>query len=80
MSFVTFMNGAAGRTLRIVAGLALIGVGLTAVGGAAAVVLAVVGLVALAAGALGICLAGPLLGSDLHGRTGQAAIKDGRTS
>lgn len=67
MSFITFMSSSAGRALRIVAGLALIALGLAVVGGTAGIVMAVVGLVPLAAGAAGVCLFGPLLGSDLHG-------------
>ncbi|MFN8132392.1 MAG: DUF2892 domain-containing protein [Solirubrobacteraceae bacterium] len=67
MSFITFMSSPAGRALRIVAGLALIAVGLAVVGGTAGIVMAIVGLVPLAAGAANVCLFGPLLGSDLHG-------------
>ena len=36
-------------------------------GGTAGIVMAIVGLVPLAAGAANVCLFGPLLGSDLHG-------------
>jgi Protein of unknown function (DUF2892) len=67
MSFITFMSSTAGRALRIVAGLALIAVGLAVVGGTAGIVMAVVGLVPLGAGATNVCLFGPLFGSDLHG-------------
>lgn len=67
MSFVGFMRGNAGRGLRIVAGVALIAVGLLAVQGAAGVILAVVGLVPLAAGVFNFCLLGPLMGMDLKG-------------
>ena len=67
MPFVTFMSSTAGRALRIVAGLALIVIGLAVVGGTGGVILAVVGLVPLLAGAADVCLFGPLLGSDLHG-------------
>lgn len=61
MSLVTWMNGAAGRLARVVAGLVLIGIGLAA-GGMLGVVLAVVGLVPLLAGAFGVCLLAPLMG------------------
>jgi len=67
MTFVTFMNSGAGRAARIIAGLVLIGVGLAVVGGTGGIVLAVVGLVPLGAGLANVCLAGPLLGVDLHG-------------
>ena len=67
MAFTTFMSGTAGRALRILAGLALIVVGLAVVGGTGGIVLALVGLVPLGAGVADVCLFGPLLGSDLHG-------------
>lgn len=67
MPFVTFMSSPAGRAARVVAGLALIVIGLAVVGGTGGVILAVVGLVPLAAGMANVCLFGPLLGSDLHG-------------
>ena len=67
MSFVTFMGSTAGRAVRVVAGLALIGAGI-AVGGTAGVVIAVVGVVPLAAGTFNLCLFAPLFGCDLRGR------------
>ena len=67
MAFTSFMSSTSGRALRIIAGLALIVVGLAVVGGTGGVVLAVVGLVPLGAGAANVCLFGPLLGTDLHG-------------
>jgi hypothetical protein len=67
-AFVHFMQGAAGRLLRIVAGLALIGVGWFVVQGTGGIVLAVVGLVPLVAGLVGICLVGPLFGYTLSGQ------------
>ncbi len=59
MKFVEFMSSTTGRALRIVAGVALIAVGL-AMGGGAGVVVAVVGLVPLAAGVFNVCLLAPL--------------------
>lgn len=67
MSFVTMMSSPGGRLARIIAGLALIVVGLAVVGGTGGLILAVVGLVPLGAGLGNVCLFGPLLGSDLHG-------------
>ncbi len=67
MSFVSFMRSAAGRAVRIIAGIALIAVGISA-GGAGGVIIAVVGVVPLAAGVFNFCLAGPLFGVDLMGR------------
>lgn len=60
MGLVRWMNGWMGRAVRIVAGVALIGVG-AVVGGVGGLVLAVVGLVPLAAGVLGVCLLAPLM-------------------
>lgn len=67
MAFTSFMSSTAGRTARIIAGLALVVIGLAVVGGTGGIVLAVVGLVPLGAGVANVCLFGPLLGSDLHG-------------
>ncbi len=60
MSLVKWMNSTAGRVARVLAGLVLIGIGL-AVGGTGGIVLAVVGLVPLLAGAFGVCLFAPLM-------------------
>jgi hypothetical protein len=68
MKFVGFMRGTAGRLLRIVAGLALIIVGLLVVKGTAGIVMAVVGIVPLAAGIFNFCLFGPLFGVSFFGR------------
>jgi len=70
MSFVSFMRSAAGRGLRTVAGIALIAVGLAigGTGGTGGVIIAVVGVVPLAAGVFNFCLAGPLFEVDLMGR------------
>ena len=69
MAFASFMSSTAGRALRIIAGLALILIGLVVIGGTGGIVLAVVGLVPLGAGVANVCLFGPLLGADLHGTT-----------
>ncbi len=60
MKVVWLMNSTAGRSGRVLAGLALIAAG-AATGGAGGLVLALVGLVPLGAGATGACLAAPLL-------------------
>jgi hypothetical protein len=60
MKLVVWMNGRAGRLLRIVVGLLLVAAGV-AVGGGGGVALGVVGLVVFAVGALGVCLLAPLL-------------------
>ena len=66
MGFVRFMSTTAGRVVRVVAGLALIIGGLLA-GGAAGWVIAVVGVVPLAAGATNVCLFAPLFHARFHG-------------
>ncbi len=71
MGFVNFMRSNAGRLLRAVAGIALILIGLLAVGGTGGVILAIVGLVPLAAGIFNFCLFGPLFGVDLWGRSAE---------
>ena len=57
--FVRFMQTPAGRVIRVVAGGALIGAGLISVGGVPGVVMAVVGVVPLAAGLFDICVFAP---------------------
>jgi hypothetical protein len=68
VTLVNFMISPVGRASRIAGGAVLVVVGLTAVGGAAGIVIAAIGLVAIAAGALNLCLIGPLFGADIWGR------------
>jgi hypothetical protein len=67
MKVVRLMNSASGRGARIVAGLALIAAGV-AIGGIGGLVVALVGVVPLAAGAAGACLAAPLLHAPVRAR------------
>lgn len=67
MNFVCFMRSLSGRLLRIVAGTALIAVGLFVVKDVGGLVLAAVGLVPLSAGIFNPCLFGPLMGLDFMG-------------
>jgi hypothetical protein len=71
MGFARFMASGAGRTLRIVAGLALIVVGAWLAFAASSVVLgailAVVGLVPFFAGVFDFCVFAPLFGAPLSG-------------
>ena len=65
------MSSRRGRIGRMVGGIALIAIGLFALGGAAGIVLAAVGLVPLLAGAFDVCIfsalfGGPLRGSDVR--------------
>ncbi len=67
-SFVHFMQSAAGRLLRIVAGIALIALGLVVIQGTGGTIVAVVGVVPLVAGLAGVCLIGALFGYTLTGQ------------
>jgi hypothetical protein len=66
--FVSFMASSNGRILRIVAGIALILVGLLVVGGLGGIIVAVVGLVPLLAGVFDFCIFAPLFGNPLNGQ------------
>ena len=75
MGFIDFMASNAGRVVRIVAGAALIGIGLLVVKGTGGIVLAIVGLAPLAAGIFDFCIFAPLaglpfLGPAIRARTG----------
>jgi len=65
MAFVSFMKSGAGRATRIVAGAAMIAVGV-AIGGTGGIILAVVGVVPLLAGVFNVCLFAPLFGGQLR--------------
>jgi hypothetical protein len=71
MGFASFMASAAGRWLRIVAGLALIGGGIfiaVAAGNAVlGIVLAAVGLIPLLAALADVCIFAPLFGAPFSG-------------
>ncbi|MEO8391449.1 MAG: DUF2892 domain-containing protein [Chloroflexota bacterium] len=72
--FVKFMASSNGRIARIVAGIALIALGLAAIGGTAGIVVAVIGAVPLLAGIFDFCVFAPLFGAPLSGpkiRAGQ---------
>jgi hypothetical protein len=68
MAFGKFMASGYGRVARIVAGLVLIGFGLY-LQNAWGIVVAVVGLVPLAAGVFNVCLFAPIFGAPLNGRS-----------
>jgi hypothetical protein len=65
--FVAFLASTAGRAVRIVAGIALIAIGLLVVGGTAGIIVAVVGAVPLLAGLFDFCVFAPLFGAPLSG-------------
>lgn len=62
MEFARFMASTLGRALRIIAGIALIAIGLWVLGGTWGIILAVVGLVPLIAGLFDFCVFAPLFG------------------
>jgi hypothetical protein len=62
MGFARFMSSLAGRLLRIVAGIVLVVVGQAAIHGTGGIILAIVGLVVLAAGLFNFCIFAPLFG------------------
>jgi hypothetical protein len=62
MGFARFMSSLAGRLLRIVAGIVLVVVGQAAMHGTGGIILAIVGLVVLAAGLFNFCIFAPLFG------------------
>jgi hypothetical protein len=65
--FTRFMASTAGRITRVVAGLALIAVGLLLIGGTAGIIVAVVGAVPFLAGLFDFCVFAPLFGGPLSG-------------
>lgn len=65
MKFAQFMSSGTGRLLRVVAGIALIVIGLIVGGGWVA--LSFIGLVPLLAGLANVCLLAPLFGQPLKG-------------
>jgi hypothetical protein len=78
MAFASFMSSAAGRILRVLAGLALIGVGVFLIVSASnqtlGIILAVVGLVPLFAGLADVCILAPLFGAPFSGAKVRAHI------
>ncbi|MEP7284841.1 MAG: DUF2892 domain-containing protein [Chloroflexota bacterium] len=71
--FVAFMSSSVGRIVRIIAGIALIAVGLLSVQGTTGIVIAVVGLLSLVAGLFDFCVFAPLFGAPLSGAKVRAA-------
>lgn len=68
MSFVKFMAGPIGRWARVIAGVAIAGVGIYLAAGAWTYVLVAVGAVIFLAGAINVCLLAPLFGGPFSGR------------
>lgn len=77
MGFAKFMSSGTGRVLRIVAGLALILVGLLVLKGTAGIILAIIGAIPLIAGLFDICVIGALfLGTPLRGDEVRADLQE----
>ena len=66
--FVKFMSSTTGRITRIVAGIALIALGLLVVQGVGGIILAIVGLLPLVAGLFDFCVFAPLFRAPLSGK------------
>lgn len=66
--FIKYMTSTAGRIVRLVAGLALIIWGLLGLGGAAGILVAVIGVVPFMAGLFDFCVFAPLFGYPLSGQ------------
>ncbi len=64
---IKFLVAPTGRATRAVAGIALILWGITGIGGATGIVVAVIGFVPMLAGLFDFCLFAPLFGAPLSG-------------
>ncbi len=62
-----FLAATTGRITRAIAGIALIALGLGVIGGTSGIVIAIIGVVPLAAGLFDFCLFGALLGYGFSG-------------
>lgn len=72
MAFVKFASSQAGRIARALAGILLFAVGLWLIRGTLGVVVAVVGLVPLAAALFDVCIFAPLFGAPFKGNEARA--------
>lgn len=68
LSFAAFMAGTTGRLIRVVAGLALIAWGWSMRSQTSGIVLMIVGLAPLLAGAFNVCLIARVIGAPFSGR------------
>jgi hypothetical protein len=71
-----FLAGPMGRVVRIVAGLALIAIGLLWIHGVVGWIVAIVGLVPLLAGSLDYCVFAPLFGLPFNGSQLRQAVNE----
>lgn len=65
---ISFLASTAGRILRAVAGLILLYVGWVMMGGTGGIIVALIGLVMLAAGVFDFCVFAPLFGNPFSGK------------
>lgn len=65
--FVNFMASSTGRAARIIAGIVLIALGLLVIKETTGIIVAVIGLLPLAAGVFDFCVFAPLFGRPLSG-------------
>lgn len=66
--FISFMASTTGRVLRAVVGLVLLYVGWVVMGGTGGIIVALIGVVMIAAGVFDFCLFAPLFGNPLSGK------------
>ncbi len=69
MAFAKMMAGMGGRLVRIIAGVALVLIGLLVLEGTGGLILAVVGVLPILAGVFNVCLIAPILGAPFSGKT-----------
>ncbi len=71
MAFAKFMAGSVGRGVRIIAGMALIALGLLVIKDTAGIIVAVIGVLPILAGVFNFCMIAPLIGAPFSGKTAQ---------
>ncbi len=67
MAFAKFMAGPIGRGVRILAGVLIMLLGLVVVQGTGGIILAVIGVLPILAGAMNFCLIAPIIGAPFSG-------------
>lgn len=67
MEIARLMSGTAGRLARVIAGIALVIVGLIWAGGVVGLIIAIVGVVPILAGVSNVCLLAPPFGGPFRG-------------
>ncbi|MCL4247649.1 MAG: DUF2892 domain-containing protein [Anaerolineae bacterium] len=68
MGFAKFMASMTGRLVRIIAGIALILIGLLVVKDTGGIILAVIGVLPVLAGVFNFCLIAPIIGAPFQGK------------